>query len=57
VLHILQNPASSRDTRDRGEQLRAELEGQLRAEHIGVIQTRAQGKTLDSLAQDLLAAP
>jgi predicted ATPase/DNA-binding XRE family transcriptional regulator len=57
MLHILQNPASTHDTRDHAEQLRAELVGQLRAEHIDVIQARAAGKTLDTLAQSLLAVP
>jgi len=55
VLHILQNPACTHDTRDRAEQLRAELVAQLLAEHIDAIQARAQGKTLDTLAQDLMA--
>jgi predicted ATPase/DNA-binding XRE family transcriptional regulator len=53
VLHVLQNPACSQDTRDRAEQLRTELVAQLPAEHIDAIQ--AQGTTLDELAQDLLA--
>jgi hypothetical protein len=57
VLHVLQNPACSQDTRDRAEQLRVELVAQLPAEHSDAIQARAQGKTLDSLAHNLLAAP
>ena len=57
VLHILQNPACTRETRDRAEQLRAELVAQLPAEQIDAIQARAQGKTLDTLVQNLLGAP
>jgi hypothetical protein len=57
VLHILQNPACTQETRDRAEQLRAELVAQLPAEQIDAIQARAQGKTLDTLVQELLGAP
>jgi predicted ATPase len=56
VLHALQNPACSHEARDRAEQLRTELAVQLPGEQIGLIHTRAQAKTLDTLAQELLAA-
>jgi hypothetical protein len=55
VLHVLQNAACSQDTRDRAEKLRTELVAQVPGEQIGLIQTRAQAKTLDTLAQELLA--
>jgi tetratricopeptide (TPR) repeat protein len=57
VLHVLQNPACTQDTRERAEQLRAELVAELPAEQIAAIDAQAQGKTLDEVAQDLLAAP
>jgi predicted ATPase/transcriptional regulator with XRE-family HTH domain len=57
VLQVLENPACTRDTRDRAEQLRAELVAQLPAEHTAAIQARSQGKTLETLAQNLLAVP
>jgi tetratricopeptide (TPR) repeat protein len=56
VLHILQNPACMQETRGRAVQVRAELEAQLPAEQIDAIQSRSQDKTLDILAQALLAA-
>jgi predicted ATPase/DNA-binding XRE family transcriptional regulator len=55
VLHVLQNPACSQETRDRAQQLRTELVAQVPGEQTALIQTRAQAKTLDTLAQDLLA--
>jgi predicted ATPase/DNA-binding XRE family transcriptional regulator len=57
VLHVLHNPACTQDTRDRAEQLHADLMAQLPAERGDAIQARAQGKTLDELAQDLLSLP
>jgi predicted ATPase/transcriptional regulator with XRE-family HTH domain len=56
VLHVLQNPACTQNTRDRAQQLRAELVAQLPAEQLTAIAVRTQGKTLDGLAQELLAA-
>jgi predicted ATPase/DNA-binding XRE family transcriptional regulator len=57
VLQVLQNPACSQETRERAEQLRAELVAQLPDEHNDTIEARVQGKTLDGLAQNLLGAP
>jgi predicted ATPase/DNA-binding XRE family transcriptional regulator len=54
ALHIHQNPACAQDTRDRAEQLRAELVMQLPAEHAEAIQMRAPATTLDALVQTLL---
>jgi tetratricopeptide (TPR) repeat protein len=52
VLHVLQNQACTRNTRDRAEQLRGDLVAQLPAEELTAITVRAQGKTLDGLAQE-----
>jgi hypothetical protein len=54
VLHVLQEKMGTQDLHKRAEHLRAELEAQLPAQHIEVIRTRAQGKRLDALVQDLL---
>jgi hypothetical protein len=56
VLHVLQNSACSQETRDRAQRLRTELVAQVPGEQIGLIQTQAQAKTLDTVAQELLAA-
>jgi predicted ATPase/DNA-binding XRE family transcriptional regulator len=57
VLQVLQNPACSQDTRERAKQLRVELMAQLPGEQIDAIQARAQRKTLEERAQELLDAP
>jgi tetratricopeptide (TPR) repeat protein len=56
LLHVYQHPACAQDTRDRAEQLRAELVTQLPANHAEAIQARMLGATLDALTQTLLAA-
>jgi tetratricopeptide (TPR) repeat protein len=55
VLHVLQHPACTQDARDRAKQLHADLIAQLPAECGDAIQRQAQAKTLDTLAQELLA--
>ena len=47
--------SSSQQTRDRAEQLQAELETQLAPRQIETVQTRVHSKTLEDLAQEILA--
>lgn len=55
ILHIQEEPSSRSDVIERAEQLRSELIMQLTPQQIKSVQTRAQAKTLESLAQEILA--
>jgi len=56
VLHVLQEPAHTQGVHQRTEQLRMDLEADLTAQQLDLIRARAQDKTLDALAQELLEA-
>lgn len=56
VLQIREEPSSRSDVIERAEQLRSELIMQLTPQQIEAIQARVQAKTLESLAQEILAA-
>lgn len=56
VTQCLQHPATIQEVRDRAERLRAELVAQLTPQQIEAAQERAQASTLESLAQEILAA-
>jgi predicted ATPase/transcriptional regulator with XRE-family HTH domain len=51
---ISEHPASSHETRNRANQLRAELEAELTSTQIVAIQTQAREKTFDAVVQELL---
>ena len=56
VVHVLQHPASSHEAKARAERLRVELEANLTPERIEVIRLRAQGRSIEMVAQELLAS-
>ena len=56
MIHVLQHPYSHPEVKDRSERLRAELVSQLAPQRIEAIPARARAKTLESLAQEILAA-
>jgi predicted ATPase/DNA-binding XRE family transcriptional regulator len=56
VLHVLQDPAHTQGVHNRAEQLRTDLGVHLTAQQIDVMRARVQGKTLDTVVQELLEA-
>jgi predicted ATPase/transcriptional regulator with XRE-family HTH domain len=56
VMHVLQHPYTRREVRDYAERLHPELLAQLTPQQIDAIQARVKVKTLESLAQEILAA-
>lgn len=56
ILHIQKEPSSRPDIIERAEKLRSKLMMQLTPQQIEAIHARAQAKTLESLAQEILAA-
>ena len=53
VIHILQHPSSTQDTRNRSERLQTELEAQLPKQQIEAIKLRAQSITLEDIIHGL----
>ncbi|HEX6035733.1 MAG TPA: tetratricopeptide repeat protein, partial [Anaerolineales bacterium] len=53
ATYCWQHPSSNRQTKDRAERLRADLEARLTPEQIEAARSRAQSMTLDSLAREL----
>lgn len=56
VTHCLQHPSTKREVTDQAESLRVELVAQLTPQQIEAAGARAHAKTLESLAQEILAA-
>ena len=56
VMYCLQNPSTKRETIERVESLRVELITQLTPQQIENAEARAQTKTLERLAQEILTA-
>ncbi|HEX6034789.1 MAG TPA: hypothetical protein VFY83_10160, partial [Anaerolineales bacterium] len=54
VLYCLQHSATKQEVIDPAESLRAELVAQLTPEQIEAVEGRAQAKTLEHLAQEIL---
>jgi tetratricopeptide (TPR) repeat protein len=55
LTQILHHSAASQETKDHAERLRAELESQLTPLQIEATEARAHAKSLESLAQEILA--
>ena len=55
VTSCLQHTSTHREITDRAERLRAELVTQLTPRQIEAVEARARAKTLESLAQEILA--
>jgi hypothetical protein len=55
VLYILQHPAGTKETKDKVEKLRAELESQLAPEQIEAARSYAHSTSLDAIARELLS--
>jgi hypothetical protein len=53
VIHSLGHPASTRDTKNRAEKLRQELEARLTSEKIETIKLQAQSRRLEDVVQEL----
>jgi predicted ATPase/transcriptional regulator with XRE-family HTH domain len=53
VVHSLQHTASTQDTKNRAEKLRAELEAQLSSQKIEAVKLHAQSLTLEDVVQEL----
>jgi tetratricopeptide (TPR) repeat protein len=56
VIYCVQHPSTKREVSDRAESLRAELIAQLTPQQVEAAHARAQTKTLERLAQEILAA-
>jgi len=56
VMRVLHHPASTHDTKNRAEKLRAELEPQLTPEQVEEIKTLALNKPLEAFVQEILAS-
>ena len=56
VTHCLQHPSINRKVRERAELLYTELASQLTPQQVQAVEARAQAKTLEDLAQEILAA-
>jgi len=56
AAHVLQHSAGSKETKDRAERLRVELESQLTAQQIEAARARAQMKTLEQVVDEVLRA-
>lgn len=54
VLHLLNHPALTRETRTQAEQLQSELEAQLSPQQIEATQRQAQAKPFEVVMQELL---
>ena len=56
LTYVLGHPSSSRQTKDRAERLRAELESQLSPQQIAAAQVRAQDRTFEAIVAEILGA-
>jgi predicted ATPase/Tfp pilus assembly protein PilF len=54
LLIVLNHPASVQETRERADQLRAEMEAQLTSQQVEAAKARAQGKTLEAAVDEIL---
>ena len=54
VIHSLQHTASTQDTKNRAEKLRAELEAQLSSQKIEIVKLHAQSHTLEDVVQEYI---
>ncbi len=54
LAHVLNHPASMKETRDRAERLRAEWEAQLTPQQVEAVQARAQARTFKAIVEEIL---